>query len=464
MKKNKICNKILSAATCLMTAAMFAVMGTGEVSADTAAQLKASAAQGYEGDTVQVTVSLEQNPGIAAAVFKVGYNPSVLSVVTAKEAEGSILGRPTVNPGGAGFVGYSYADIEDVTESGDLLTIEFKIAEGAPIGTTDITVYGLDFANANEDGVEITPVNSAVTVLCSHANTTETTTDATCTETGKTVVTCDKCGEILSETEIPAKGHTFGDVETVVEPTCTEAGTGVKTCTECGATENVEIPAKGHTYDGYEVTKKATQDEAGEITLICTECGEKVVKEIPALKDVKVSVTAADGSDLKLSYVAGDTVKFAAAGIGMDVTAPEMGAIRFVPVSWKLNDAETKWTEAPYTAEFKLDKAGNYELVVVYALEIFGAEGWEANGQTVESSVSLKASEPVTKEDETTKAQEKETTTAVGNNETTAGNNTGADGETVKTGDAAGTMIALLLLVCAVSGGAITVYRKKILG
>lgn len=48
-----------------------------------------------------------------------------------------------------------------------------------------------------------------VTNVCAHANVTTTETPATCTEPGSSVVTCDDCGSVISETELPATGHTF---------------------------------------------------------------------------------------------------------------------------------------------------------------------------------------------------------------------------------------------------------------
>ena len=46
---------------------------------------------------------------------------------------------------------------------------------------------------------------------CAHSNTTTSTTPATCTENGKTVVTCNDCSEQVSETVIPATGHSYVD-------------------------------------------------------------------------------------------------------------------------------------------------------------------------------------------------------------------------------------------------------------
>lgn len=49
----------------------------------------------------------------------------------------------------------------------------------------------------------------AAAAVCQHANTTTSTTPATCTEDGKTVVTCKDCGEKVSETVISATGHNY---------------------------------------------------------------------------------------------------------------------------------------------------------------------------------------------------------------------------------------------------------------
>ena len=59
---------------------------------------------------------------------------------------------------------------------------------------------------------------------CTHTNTTTTTNDATCTEAGSTVVTCNDCHEVVSETPIPSPGHNYdGD-------TCTVCGNTLPTC------------------------------------------------------------------------------------------------------------------------------------------------------------------------------------------------------------------------------------------
>lgn len=69
---------------------------------------------------------------------------------------------------------------------------------------------------------------------CPHENTTTVTVPATCTETGSVTVTCDGCGEVLSQEVLPALGH-----DTVIrnakDATCTEDGyTGDEICKVCG--------------------------------------------------------------------------------------------------------------------------------------------------------------------------------------------------------------------------------------
>ena len=53
--------------------------------------------------------------------------------------------------------------------------------------------------------------DSSTEPACEHTNTTTTTTDATCTKAGSTVVTCDDCGETVSTEEISATGHNYVD-------------------------------------------------------------------------------------------------------------------------------------------------------------------------------------------------------------------------------------------------------------
>ena len=67
---------------------------------------------------------------------------------------------------------------------------------------------------------------------------------ATCTEKGLTEGRhCSVCNEVLTaQTEIAAKGHTFGDWSVTKEATTKQAGEESRTCSACGAAETREIP------------------------------------------------------------------------------------------------------------------------------------------------------------------------------------------------------------------------------
>lgn len=94
---------------------------------------------------------------------------------------------------------------------------------------------------------------------------------ATCTEDGSQVVSCSACGNVLSSATLPKLGHTMQVVET--QPTCTQAGAVVSTCSVCGQVERVTGKAAlGHT----EVTesKSASCSSSGYKKISCSTCGE----------------------------------------------------------------------------------------------------------------------------------------------------------------------------------------------
>lgn len=110
---------------------------------------------------------------------------------------------------------------------------------------------------------------------CEHVNQTTTTTEATCTVAGSTVVTCDDCGETISTTELPATGHQ-NQTTTTTDATCTEAGSIVVTCDDCGATVSSEaIDALGHSIESVAVSN---DDGTHNLTGTCTVCGESATE------------------------------------------------------------------------------------------------------------------------------------------------------------------------------------------
>lgn len=126
--------------------------------------------------------------------------------------------------------------------------------------------------------IAVTYVEASSEPACEHVNQTTTTTDATCTVVGSTVVTCNDCGETVSTTEIPATGH-VNTTETTTDATCTEAGSTVVTCDKCRETvSTTEIPALGH--DIAEGEPVNNENGTHSVTGTCSRCGEEETVEI----------------------------------------------------------------------------------------------------------------------------------------------------------------------------------------
>ncbi len=150
---------------------------------------------------------------------------------------------------------------------------------------------------------------------------TSSTTDATCTEKGKTVYTAtvhfalddnDSYVEPLSNlvkytdtktVEIDALGHTPSTevvIEKYIAPTCETKGSydSVIYCEVCGeevSRESNELDALGHSYGEGVVTKEATCTEVGELTYTCqNDESHTYTEEIPATGHTEVTDPAVE--------------------------------------------------------------------------------------------------------------------------------------------------------------------------
>ncbi len=68
-------------------------------------------------------------------------------------------------------------------------------------------------------------------------------------------------------------GHTYRDVVDL-QPTCTAAGSQHRECSKCGYwVSQSSIPALGHSWDAGKITKEETEEAWGEKLYTCTRCG-----------------------------------------------------------------------------------------------------------------------------------------------------------------------------------------------
>ena len=249
-----------------------------------------SYAQGYEGDTVKVTASYTNNQGTAGFEFRLYYDTDVLELVKTTLSEDVfvedvvVLGDKNADAKITNFISYAVALTKDNTKNGELYTAEFKIKEGAAIGTSVLKITDLAPSNLAGEYLSVNSVYGSVRVLCKHADTEEVVKEAvTCTKDGVTEVICKKCGDLIDTKTVKSTGHKFGEYEVVTEATCSKDGLKRRTCSVCNEVEEVKIPATGNHTAVIEVTKKATCTTAGEKVTKCSVC-DKVLstEEIPA--------------------------------------------------------------------------------------------------------------------------------------------------------------------------------------
>lgn len=139
-----------------------------------------------------------------------------------------------------------------------------------------------------------------------------------CTEEGKLLQTCAKCGaEQVSA--IPALGHKT-ELQNTKAASCTEPGyTGDEVCTVCGETvkKGEAIEAAGHSWGEWTVIKEATTEKTGTEQRTCGVCGEQQARETAKLDPKAPPKTGDDGS----VYLWSGVFMLSAIGIALVLTA-----------------------------------------------------------------------------------------------------------------------------------------------
>ena len=138
----------------------------------------------------------------------------------------------------------------------------FKSSSSA--GQKAICLYKYEETTGDEGGDSSVEDSSSEISVCEHANTITNTMDATCTEAGSIVVTCDDCGETISTEEIPAAGHNY------VDGTCSVCGEQEPSSDSTEVSFNLgDNGATGHT-DGTEKTSYTETNDDYDYTLSIT--------------------------------------------------------------------------------------------------------------------------------------------------------------------------------------------------
>ena len=238
------------------------------------------------GETVTLTVSIKNNPGLVAWRVFVAFDEAAVTLTEQKagnvfNADKTTWG-PLTSPTNAMFVD---AIKPDVKGDGVLFTMTFKVNEGYN-GAIDFDVYvdELDFYNQAWDEFSVECKDASLTAGHSYDNACD--------------ATCNGCGATREVADHPY-------TSTVTKPAdCGNAGVKTYTCSECGDSYTEAIPATGnHTYDNAcdascnvcggnrevaahpytsTVTKPADCGNDGVKTYTCPECGDSYTEVIPA--------------------------------------------------------------------------------------------------------------------------------------------------------------------------------------
>ena len=241
---------------------------------------------GKSGESVTVTVSVADNPGIIAAYLDISYDINSLTLTNV--TNGTVMSdsnfSTTLNVSPYCLNWDESSKSGNNTNNGVLATMTFMISESCPNGVLPITlsyetgnVYDTDL-----NDVAFTVENGSITVSngssCEHVFTNKPSnqkaTNATCTEAATYYVQCDLC-EVISDTVTVAVGnaldHDWSNWTVTTEATCTEKGEKTRSCRRegCNAAQNEEIPALQHDFT------VAQHDETAHWKK-CSRCGSTV--------------------------------------------------------------------------------------------------------------------------------------------------------------------------------------------
>ena len=128
-------------AICLSVLLICAAMPIAAVSAAGEPTVVVSDVEGKAGDTVAVTVRLENNPGLVSAKVKVGYDASALELIAYEYGDLPDSGYNKVNIAkNPVTINYCYGDAEENFTDELLVTLTFQIKADAVAGTYPLTL------------------------------------------------------------------------------------------------------------------------------------------------------------------------------------------------------------------------------------------------------------------------------------------------------------------------------------
>ena len=166
-------------AVLLCTVLLCATLPMAVFAEDGGAAVSVGSASGKAGDTVTVSVNLNQNPGVIAMNLSVGYDPDQLELVSVSNA-GVLSGYSSPAVYGGGSYTLNWEDALSTTNNnatGTIATMTFKLKENCDKANISVSGVGHD-----ADVKPVTVSGSSGTITNTNPTTTTTTTKATTTK------------------------------------------------------------------------------------------------------------------------------------------------------------------------------------------------------------------------------------------------------------------------------------------
>ena len=291
---------------CLLTIVLLFSTGLVAVSAAGTGTLSATTTSGYRGDTVTVNVNLNSNPGLISMKFQVSYS-SNLTLVSVSNS-GLLNGWTTPAPTISSPYTLRWADslaTTNSTSTGKLVTLTFKIADNATIGTETVSIVFNESRDCNGSKNTFSNTSATITVKCNHSygiwskandtqhsrtcsvcqnvekanhtwNSGSITKQPTCKETGVKTFTCTTCNATKTESITKTNDHKYGSWTKVNDTTHKH------TCSVCSKEETAS-----HTWNSGTITKQPSCKETGIKTYTCTACNANKTESVAKTTDHK---------------------------------------------------------------------------------------------------------------------------------------------------------------------------------
>ena len=332
MKNNKLISVLLALLVCLSMVVSASATSESDLSFTLESNSRVEALEAAvvkAGETITVSVNIEKNPGILAAIAYVDFDSTKLELVSSKAVADGVkvnvlAGRVHVVVGNTDAI-FNPTKFQAVTATGAVAELTFKVlVESDEQIAIDLKASQSNACDANGKFGAITVSGDELNVnvvSAKHACDASKTTDAknnvepTCTTEGKTSdKLCSHCGKLVTEgTAIAATGHSFGEFLVTTAPTCNAFGVQTRTCSVCGETEtDATVPMVEHTFGEWKVTTAATTEAEGVETRTCSGCNKAETRSIEKLPDVVEPVEPKNNTALIVIIV---VVVLAGAGV-----------------------------------------------------------------------------------------------------------------------------------------------------